>query len=359
MSSSQEDSYPLDQFDFDWEALNDFDHNLDLFPVTSDTPEFDTTKSPVAVEEESYSRKHKRAQERSEDLQGEYGAPDEAAEVAKAMRHGNFGRIIAESVVASGASSTIAAKANRPYVSNVDSAEHSAHRKDVVVKFMRCLNFSDMSSLAKLIRENCHERVMFMSPEIRDPIYGKADMMILFSLMMEAYPDGVWKIVSTDNEEDKVACRFSFRGTKVFPYPLETVLKQIKAHMNKEAYMNNSPAMASIQLVQDIAERVHPTVAERFLDPPTVAAATTEAAVAAPIAQVASEAPRHRQHHLPERLHEATGSTLPRPNAPIIRPTKLLEATVLKEGLVTYRRQTDFIFDEYDQIVRVIAADLL
>lgn len=227
------------------------------------------------------------------------------------------------------------------------------------MQWMRCLNFSDMSTLAKVIKEHCHERVMFMGPDVRNPIYGKADMMILFSLMMEAYPDGVWKIVSTDTQEDKVACKFSFRGTKVFPYPLETVLTQIKACMNKDALLAGAPALASMQLVQDIAERVHPTVAERIREeqrfPALRSRATSTSSMNSEDSSTSSGG-RSRGGGGGSR----TGSMSVSRPVPPVPPNRWnrLEAVVLREGLVTYFRVTDFVFDEYDQIVRVISENV-
>lgn len=377
----------FDQFDIDWEALTDstdYDQVLSLFANDMGTNDgfdfFDMVDSDESSLANSTSRKHKREQPlppappvASKQIvataplhSSKYNSlcsdiysyeAEETAQMVKMMRPSNFERIIAESVVASGGKvSSIAEKIARPVVPQMTFEERCKVRKDIVVKFMRCLNFSDMGTLAKVIRENCHERVMYMSPDIKDPIYGKADLMISYSLMMEAFPDGVWKVVSTENEEDKVACTYNFRGTKVFPYPLETVLKQIKAHMNKEVYMSSTPAMASIQLVHDIAERVHPTVAERFQESQRVQSLHNSSSNSLS-ADIIPDLQNMTTFN--DDLHKKMGTprTQP-PRSTQLRPTRMMEATVLKEGLVNYRRKTDFIFDEYNQIVRVIAEAL-
>lgn len=135
--------FNLDQFDIDWEALNDFDHTLSLFnqdegaAAAADAPApagfdfFDIIDqyelSPVA----NATRKHKRDSEPADCPV--YGTDDEE-EVAKAMRPGNFGRIIAESVVASGTSNMMADKIARPVAPMLSYEERSVKRKGVVTK---------------------------------------------------------------------------------------------------------------------------------------------------------------------------------------------------------------------------------
>lgn len=138
-------------------------------------------------------------------------------------------------------------------------------RKGVVSKFLRCLNFGDMNGLAKVIRENCRETCFLVSPDLFEPIMGKGDVMMLFSLLFEAYPDGVWNIgtlVCSKDGTNTISCLYRFTGTGVFCHSINTLFLQIRAHSIQNPVTENHEEFQNIintnRMVNEVAEFCHP-----------------------------------------------------------------------------------------------------
>ena len=148
----------------------------------------------------------------------------------------------------------------------------------------------DMNGLGRFIGQRCSERCVLTSPDLPEPVWGRTELMMLFSLLFEAYPDGVWSITSltchlhptsgvrgepghscgTNSSFGGVAgwggvgaevvCLYRFTGTGVINYPLHEVFRLIrKQHQQNNSSNGNSrsigvcnsskegPADASVQ----------------------------------------------------------------------------------------------------------------
>eukprot|EP01031_Cornospumella_fuschlensis_P036735 gene36735-44560_t len=99
-------------------------------------------------------------------------------------------------------------------------------------QFMRLLNSFNAFHLTDFIRSYCSEQIMCLTPHVREPLFGQRDTLLLFSLLLESFPDGHWHIhAEQDDEEGNMAsCQFQFRGTKKYEHSLENVFRQIKTH---------------------------------------------------------------------------------------------------------------------------------
>lgn len=191
--------------------------------------------------------------------------------------------------------------------------QHYLVRRDLMRRFLQALNASDILAMVKLCQEHTNDHVMFISPDIRDASFGRSSLLVLTSLMMEIYPDGVWtvqsepesisSILAQRNEsslESKVHCRFRFRGSRMSAAPIEEIFKELRGQVSA-SLMNGScvdsllsMARFSMDLGRDISERL---------------AGAEGAAVVQPIT-------------------------------------------------VRYQRQANFFFDDDDRIIRIIAFDV-
>jgi hypothetical protein len=74
---------------------------------------------------------------------------------------------------------------------------------------------------------------------------GKAEAMMLFSLLYETYPDGAWRQLHCEVRGKTVEYSLQFTGTNVFDVPLATAFLQVKDHERLHRDSENSEEMAS------------------------------------------------------------------------------------------------------------------
>jgi len=165
----------------------------------------------------------------------------------KAMRYDSLDRILAYTVKASAVSDKSILKIDA-------SINYDEERKTVSGKIFRYLNVGDMNALSKLVSESfCDSLVMYFC-QISETIYGKAEAMMLFSLLYESYPDGVWKQSSAEVHGKVVTTYYTFTGTSVFDMPLAVSFHQVKEHERGHKMSENSEEMAGNQIVRNVAE---------------------------------------------------------------------------------------------------------
>jgi hypothetical protein len=297
----------------------------------------------------------------------------------KVMRFGSLGRIIAGTVAAS---TVLDRKAS---LSERSPEQQEEYRKELVSKIMKTLNQSNMNGLAKIIREKFHESCLLITPEVFEPISGRADIMIMFSLILETYPDSVWTLLNmcaAPNNADTITCTYQFKGTKLFTYPLNSLFRQIKTHI---ARLPQGQATDDAQLVNEVAEYCHapsnqssaPATPQfshnnnsnnnhnsgltgftrpSLNDLPQVMKNSTSS-FRTSFSSVGDNSERRSEsdHNLDE-LNEAIH--IPRRDQSL-REVKSIETAVLKEGSTNYRRKMDFVFNEIDQIIRVVVINVI
>lgn len=204
-----------------------------------------------------------------------------------------------------------------------------AHRKEIVsLLFKYWLTDFDVRNLARHMSRHCDPQVMYISPSIRDPVFGITDMFTLFILWMETFPDAISLIHSIDVEEDNVVVVFSFQGTKVYPTPIATAFKQLKAHLqvtSTTSRMARGTSSASNAFMAFIAQKIRPMVVAGF--EPCKRLSADSSASTSSVVQVMDSYLR---------------------TAPV-------ENAVLKGGPMSFTKQVNFCFDGYDRILRIIS----
>lgn len=165
----------------------------------------------------------------------------------KAMRYDSLDRILGYTVQASAVSdkNLIKTDANKNY---------DEERKTISGKIIRFMNVGDMNQLSKLVSDCVCDSVVMYYCQIADTIHGKAEAMMLFSLLYETYPDGVWKITSTEVSGKVVTYHYLFTGTSVFDTPLAVSYHQVKEHQRGAKLSENSEEMAARQIARNVAE---------------------------------------------------------------------------------------------------------
>lgn len=114
-----------------------------------------------------------------------------------------------------------------------------------------------MMGLAKFVSDNCCEACTLISPDLLAEITGRLEVMMLFSLLYEAYPDGIWTVTNTSCAGQSVIHHYRFMGTGVVDFPLNTLFLLIQQHSQK--YMNAvnaEDASAILAQHQEIADAV-------------------------------------------------------------------------------------------------------
>jgi hypothetical protein len=110
-------------------------------------------------------------------------------------------------------------------------------RKSLISRIMKCLQCSDMNGLAKLIRAHFSEQACLITPDMSEPVIGRGDIMTLFSLTLETFPDGCWQVLNVSanvNVNMNVcSCLYRFTGTKLFSFSMDLLFQQVKCHMLK------------------------------------------------------------------------------------------------------------------------------
>jgi hypothetical protein len=165
----------------------------------------------------------------------------------KAMRYDSLDRILGYTVQASAVSDKNLIKIDA-------DVNYDEERKATSGKIIRYMNGGDMNALSKLVSEYfCDSLVMYYC-QIADTIHGKAESMMLFSLLYESYPDGVWKITSTEVQGKVVTHQYLFTGTSVFDTPLAVSFHQVKEHQRGMKSPEVSEESAAQQIVRNVAE---------------------------------------------------------------------------------------------------------
>lgn len=215
-------------------------------------PEFDSLLLPPACNEaegvrgDAVKKKREDAWSRSDSVEN-YDA--------KTMRFGSFERIIEYSVKAN----SFTDNSERTQI-NPDM-NYDEDRKAVCKKFFKFMNVGDMNGLARLISEQVSEACQLVSPDLREPIVGRAEIMTLFSLLFETYPDGVWALTNSSVDQcrkNTIVCLYRFTGTGVIDHPLNTIFMLIREH--REAFIAHSDAEQVMggDLCNVVAEYCHP-----------------------------------------------------------------------------------------------------
>ncbi|RYH25181.1 hypothetical protein EON65_15930 [archaeon] len=205
------------------------------------------------------------------------------------------------------------------------SSSRSTGPRATVERLMRCLNSSNVAALTSLIQTQTSRDIMLISPDVRDPCIGQSDLTLHFSFLMEAFPDGLWQIESTNGEGEqdeeqeeghKLTFLLKFKGTKVFSEPLDKIFKQLRSQVGKR------PVGA---LHQSITNCIQKTMDASFT---SVYPATTSSVF--PSEQNTLFLPSHVQY----RQHTAL--------------------SLMRSSRITYQREVSFYFNHGQQLVRVL-----
>lgn len=273
------------------------------------------------------------------------------------MRFGSLGRIIASTVAASSLSD------RKTSISERTPEQQEEYRKDLVIRIMKMLNQSNMNGLAKIIREKFHETCLLITPEVFDPISGKADIMILFSLLLESYPDSTWTTLNISMTQlDTISCFYLFKGTKLFSYPLNSLFRQIKSHIAKLPQNQVNDELSSAKLMNEVAEYCHvapqPSLPSSSSNNPYGGGFEMgrNSSLRSSFSGDNEFAMGKSESDLIEC--EEKSINIPRRDQ-TLREVKSIESAVLKEGSMNYRRKVDFVFNEIDQIIRVVIINLI
>jgi hypothetical protein len=306
----------------------------------------------------------------------------------KAMRFGSLGRIIASTTVAAAKSSS----AND--VPAQSAEERQDFRKSVVSRMMRCLHQSDMNNLAKVIREHFHEHALWITPDLSEPIPGRGDIMMYFSLTLEIFPDGLWNVVSIAPDPvdpDAITCVFRFAGTKLFQFSMDVLFQQIRAHVerNPQGYgelptafskigLHNSESFTSQKLVNEVTEGCLSVPIDKQHQQQSQLSLQQDGLLTIPNAGnlPSNNSSRRSSFRMPPLSREGSldsvfsvhnnnnGAADEDDSIHItrriqsLREVKCLENSVLKEGPTSYRRKLSVVFDDSNRVIRMVATNV-
>jgi len=81
--------------------------------------------------------------------------------------------------------------------------------KLVMLRFVEFINTANEKLAAELI----HPQAVFYVPGYPEPMHGPAGYLAIIGMMRMAFPDIQWTLEEMVVEDDKVAARFTMRGT--------------------------------------------------------------------------------------------------------------------------------------------------
>lgn len=298
-----------------------------------------------------------------------FGVPDDVDEGIKAMRGGSLNRVIASSVAAG---SMIDNDLTQKLKLNGQNNEDV--RKEIMQSFFTKLNRCDVNGLVKIIR-NCHELCWLSTPDVFEPVVGRSDIMMLLSLILETYPDGVWMPSAVSFLSPCNAyCTFRFTGTRVFDHPINALYRQIKVHIQSTC-VSSLQTESSQQLVNDVTEYAVPTdnmmldgddrYSNQQQQQQHVQCSSNHSSYEDKrTMRSGSDAPPRLMNTLQQQQYQQDvnggSETIRFPRrANSMRETKAIEAAILKEGPTSYRRQLEFMYNESNEIVRIVFTNIL
>jgi hypothetical protein len=117
-----------------------------------------------------------------------------------------------------------------------DSFSNSMIRRHIVSQVLDTLNLGDMIALSNLIQDHFCESCLMANPVLSEPIYGRADVMMFLSMMIENYPDAILRF-NLDNGSsetaDVISMTYAVTGTMVFNQPFNAQFAKVKEHWQK------------------------------------------------------------------------------------------------------------------------------
>jgi len=78
-----------------------------------------------------------------------------------------------------------------------------------MLRFVEFINTANETLAAELI----HPQAIFYIPGYPEPMHGPAGYLAIIAMMRSAFPDIQWTLDEMVTENDKVAARFTMRGT--------------------------------------------------------------------------------------------------------------------------------------------------
>ena len=298
---------------------------------------------------------------------------DDESENIKFMRFGSLGRIIASSVVASTPPASSESKVPL-FVSPPDDAQRRDAIKFTASRFIAAFNIGDMGRLALLVRELCDESCLLITPDVdsRDYIVGRADVMMLFSLILETFPDGVYRTLSSTVDCGHVSIIYSFTGTRVFEQSLDSLYKQCRMHaavgsVDGTINSNTNPESFSCELdLIQISKTTTQNSVSIDLHPKSSFPSSSEKLQNCS-SQVTFQQSQHNNDHshshshshnhhynpfhtLQHRFSESVSSIMPHAGR--------LASDALKEGPIKRKRSMEMYFNATNQIVKIIFVDM-
>jgi hypothetical protein len=279
---------------------------------------------------------------------------DEENDSIKVTKFGSIGKIVAGSFAASTPPVSFYAGAFSQKVSLANDVQRSETIKNITLKFMKSIKSCDMGRLTLLVRDLCEENCLLLTPDVdqRISIIGRGDVMMLFYLLSETFPDGIYNTLSTAVDGDRVTTVFSFSGTSVFHQSIDCLYKQCRRH--------------AAETIANAACKVNPDHFGCDIDLIQISKTTRQNSVSVHL--------RHQDHISPKTLHEfpvnqqispynyksfqAFQSKISETVTHLLPQAGRSASEALKVGQIKKRRSMEMHFDSNDQIEKIIFQDV-
>ena len=151
---------------------------------------------------------------------------------AKTARFGSIGRIL-EDTIGAVQERSMENLLRSASVSKDDFEASNSLRKEIIELFWKNLTLGNRQALVIFVRDHCSDAVEFIYPDIRVELCGKADVMTVFSLIFEAYPDAMWDLHETLVNENNIVIKYKFCGTNIFNLPMHSLFIPTREKVKK------------------------------------------------------------------------------------------------------------------------------
>lgn len=138
---------------------------------------------------------------------------------------------------------------------SIESRESKLTSRSFTSVVLDSYNSGDIDEIDRLIREDCLEGCQIFFSSLHHVFIGKAALFSLWAALSEAFPNGIFRIISsvlsnTDNLK-RLHTNFAFIGTKIFPLLIDGV--PVELQPNNSSFFSASEGAKSFLLSDPIA----------------------------------------------------------------------------------------------------------
>lgn len=120
-------------------------------------------------------------------------------------------------------------------ISLTELMKKQQRRVEILLQNIAAFNSGDIDQLVSFIQKSISEDCLLLTPSLFQELRGKNAVVQFWTLILEAFPDGIFQLSQTTVEDNGfVSSRFVFTGTKVSSLPSDALLQRWRSFVEIE-----------------------------------------------------------------------------------------------------------------------------